>query len=170
VSENPKEHAAEKLKDSLVGALEEFLDAYMEDVEGPADPDLSDHRARLATAVLVVEIARADFEVSEDERQALIHAVQRALRLTPAETDRIVRSARVQAERQPALHEYAAAVDRLCTPDQKKRIIESLWRVAFADAELLAHEEYLVRKLSSLLHVSQADFIEAKIVAREDFR
>jgi uncharacterized tellurite resistance protein B-like protein len=170
VVENRKEQAAEHLKDSLVGALEDFLDAYLEDLDGPGGSEPAGHRARLATAVLIMEIARADFEIGDDERRGLIDAVQHALQLTPDETRQILRSARAQAERPPRLHEYAAVVDRLCTPEQKKRIVESLWRIAFADAELLAHEEYLVRKLAEMLHVDRGDFIEAKINAREAFR
>jgi uncharacterized tellurite resistance protein B-like protein len=54
--------------------------------------------------------------------------------------------------------------------EQKKLVVELMWRVAFADAEILAHEEYLVRKVSEQLHVPLADFIEAKIKARDDFR
>ena len=110
------------------------------------------------------------FEITEDERRAVIDAVQHALQLTPEESEQIVRFAGVQAERAPRLHEYAQLVDKRCTLEQKKRVLEALWRVAFADAEILAHEEYLVRKIADLLHLSTADLIEAKINAREAFR
>jgi len=49
-------------------------------------------------------------------------------------------------------------------------LIEQMWRVAFADAQILAHEEYLIRKVSELLNVPLADFLEAKIRARDAFK
>ena len=171
MADNRRQRATERLRDSLLEALEEFFDAYLEeDVAHPDGAGLSEHRTRLATAVLIVEITRADFEITQDERDAMLEAAQHALQLSPEETQALVRSAYVQAERAPRLQEYAAVVDRCCTPDQKKRIVEALWRVAFSDAELLAHEEYLVRKISELLHVPRKDFLEAKINAREEFR
>ena len=49
-------------------------------------------------------------------------------------------------------------------------MVQYLWQVAFADAQLLPSEEYLVRKLSELLHVPKADFLDAKTKARDAFR
>ncbi len=42
--------------------------------------------------------------------------------------------------------------------------------MAFADAEILAHEEYLVRKIAELLHVSRDEFVAAQLEARAEFR
>lgn len=163
-------HADELAGDRLLDALEDLLDSCARTPFEDGSPEVSLPRIRLATAVLVVEITRADFEISTQERQAILDALQHALQLSPEETAKLAGAARDQAKRPPKLHEYAELVDRWCSPAQKKRIVEALWRVAFADAELLAHEEYLVRKVSELLHVSRGDFIEAKIRAREAFR
>jgi uncharacterized tellurite resistance protein B-like protein len=165
-----KQRAADQLKTSIVEALEEFLEAYLAEPSDADGHDLSEQRMRLATAVLIVQITRSDFEISEDERRAVIEAVQHALGLGAEESEQIARFAGVQAERAPRLHDYAQIVDERCTLEQKRRILEALWRVAFADAEILAHEEYLVRKIAELLHLSTADLIEAKIKAREAFR
>jgi uncharacterized tellurite resistance protein B-like protein len=162
--------AAEQLKTSIDEALEEFLEAYLDEPPETDTQAIVEHRMRLATAVLIVQITRCDFEISEDERRAVIDAVQHALHVTPEESEQIARFAGVQAERAPRIREYTELIDKRCTLEQKKRILEALWRVAFADAEILAHEEYLVRKIADLLHLTTADLIEAKIKAREAFR
>jgi uncharacterized tellurite resistance protein B-like protein len=161
---------AELLDDSFLSALEDLIDTCTQAPSDAGLPEVSQRNIRLATAVLIVEITRADFEISASERQAILDAVQHSLQLTPEETAELAGAASAQAGRPPRLHEYADLVDRWCSPAHKRRIVEALWQVAFADAELLAHEEYLVRKVSELLHVSRADFIEAKIRAREAFR
>ena len=48
-------------------------------------------------------------------------------------------------------------------------LVEALWRLAYSDAVLHGEEEYLVRKLATLLHLSTADLIETKLRAREGF-
>ena len=56
-----------------------------------------------------------------------------------------------------------------CTVEQKRQLVESLWRIAYADAELAGHEEYLVRKIAGQLGLSTADLVETKVRAREEF-
>jgi uncharacterized tellurite resistance protein B-like protein len=53
-------------------------------------------------------------------------------------------------------------INRQCSLEQKIQFIESLWRIAFIDGVLDPQEEYLVRKIANLLHVSHADFIQTK--------
>jgi uncharacterized tellurite resistance protein B-like protein len=67
------------------------------------------------------------------------------------------------------LKKLLAVLRERCTPAQRKKVVESLWQLAFADAELAGQEEYFVRKVSEALGLSTADLIEAKIVAREAF-
>jgi len=38
-----------------------------------------------------------------------------------------------------------------------------LWAVAYADDELDRYEEYYMRKIADLLHVSHSDYIKTKL-------
>ena len=49
------------------------------------------------------------------------------------------------------------------TQTEKAQLVEMLWEVAFADAEMEKYEEHLLRKLSDLLYVPHAEFIRAKL-------
>ena len=61
---------------------------FDEIVEGavPAQPTPPTHGYRLATATLLVEMIRADFEVHATEERTVIEALQSAFELTPNET------------------------------------------------------------------------------------
>jgi uncharacterized tellurite resistance protein B-like protein len=61
-------------------------------------------------------------------------------------------------------------VNRHYRPEQKKLVVQHLWQVAFTDAQLLASDEYIVLKIAELLDVPLADFLDAKIKARDVFR
>ena len=67
-----------------------------------------------------------------------------------------------------SVYEFTQIVDRELKPEDKKRLVELLWLVAFADARKDAAEEQMVRKIAGLLHVPHPDFIDAKIRAREE--
>jgi uncharacterized tellurite resistance protein B-like protein len=81
----------------------------------------------------------------------------------------VVRCAEDALDRGVRFPVVLARLARECTVAQKRLLVESLWRIAFADAELAGHEEYLVRKVAGQLDLSTADLVETKIRAREAF-
>jgi len=133
-----------------------------------ADPD-HDPEAQLAAAALAIELCRADFEISDDERSAVERVVRGVLGVSEERTRQMISLAEQQVRLGTRLHEFAALVDERFSPPQKRRVVELLWRIAFADAELEAHEEYLVRKVADLIHVSAEDRDAARFRAREHF-
>jgi uncharacterized tellurite resistance protein B-like protein len=46
-------------------------------------------------------------------------------------------------------------------------VIELMWQVAYADAEISAHENHLMRRIAELLHITHGDYIAAKMRAKE---
>ena len=93
-------------------------------------------------------------------------AVQGTFGLAREESEELVRLAEEASREAASLYEFTSLVDRELPFDEKKRLVELLWLVAFADAEKDAHEEHIVRRVAGLLHVPHPDFIDAKIRAR----
>ena len=120
----------------------------------------------LATAALLIEVSRADFQVSGEERGAIEEQVRKSFGLTEAETREIVAWAEEEVARAVSLYEFTRLVDEQLELGEKQRIVELLWLVAFADSRKDAHEEQIVRRVAGLLHVDHPDFIAAKLRAR----
>ena len=78
----------------------------------------------------------------------------------------LVREAEDRSKQAVSLYELTQELDRALTAEAKTRIVELLWRVAFADARKDAHEEHRIRQIAGLLHVRHAEFIAAKIRAQ----
>lgn len=133
---------------------------------GHPDEATREERLRLATAVLFVEMIRADFEVSSRERESLERELRGALGLDEEQTRELVALAETEASHAVELFQFTRLVDEGFSPGEKVDLVERLWRLAFADTHLEEHEEYLVRKIANLLHVSHRDFIAAKLRAR----
>jgi uncharacterized tellurite resistance protein B-like protein len=146
----------------MLDALKRLFDSRPADA-APADRE---HSLRLATAALLFEVVRADGEVHDDERRLLRTAVQSTFELPVAELDALLAEAEASADRSVSLYDFTRVIDTAWPPEQKKRIVELLWLVAFADARKDPLEEHLVRKIAGLLHVPHPDFIDAKQRAR----
>jgi uncharacterized tellurite resistance protein B-like protein len=133
-----------------------------------ASPEAREHGLRLAAAALLFEVVRADAAVKDEERTVMRAAVQSAFGLAREDAEGLTRLAEEASRSAGSLYEFTCLVDRELPSDQKKRLVELLWLVAFADAEKDAHEEHIVRRIAGLLHVPHPDFIDAKIRARAE--
>ena len=128
--------------------------------ETPQDPAAP---RRLAVATLLVEIARADFEVDSSERAAVRHMLASAYELDPESARLLAEEAERAADESVSLHEFTSRLNEELSPPEKVAIIEMLWQVAFADGRLDKYEEHLVRKAADLLYVPHRRFIRAKL-------
>ena len=120
----------------------------------------------LAAGVLLFEIVRADRKVEDTERTVMRAALQSTFNLTADQTAEIMGLSEAQSRTAASLYEYTSVIDGEFSGEQKKRIVELLWLVAFADGGKDPEEEHLIRKIAGLLHVAHPDFIDAKIKAR----
>jgi uncharacterized tellurite resistance protein B-like protein len=131
-------------------------------------PAAREHALRLAAAALLFEVVRADAVVKDDERTVMRAAVQSTFGLSQEEGEELVRLAEQASRHSASVYEFTQIVDRELRLEDKKRLVELLWLVAFADAEKDASEEQMVRKIAGLLHVPHPDFIDARIRARQE--
>lgn len=120
------------------------------------------HAVRLATAALLVEMERADFEEGSAERTASEAALRKHFDLDDSETQLLLESASEQADTAVSLHEFTRLLHEELSEEEKHAVIEMLWRVAFADERLDKHEDYLVRKVAELLYVRNIDVMRLK--------
>ncbi|HKZ31044.1 MAG TPA: TerB family tellurite resistance protein [Vicinamibacteria bacterium] len=159
----------ERLKAELIREIQEFIDRQWPRAVSDGAATITARRLQLASAVLMVSVVRADLESRQDEHRALERAVGRALDLHEDAAALVVRVAEEALGRGVSFGAVLVRLQQECTLDQKRQLVESLWRIAFADAELAGHEEYLVRKIAGQLGLSTADLVETKVRAREDF-
>lgn len=149
----------------MIDSLKRFFQERVLDA-APAEAGNPGRRLRLAAAALLVEVMRADPEVRAEERTVVRTALQGTFGLPLEETEELVRLAEAEADAATSLYEFTSLVDKGFSPEEKKRIVELMWLVAFADAQKHPLEEHLIRRIAGLLNVPHPDFIDAKIRAR----
>jgi uncharacterized tellurite resistance protein B-like protein len=121
----------------------------------------------LAIAALLIEVSRADHEIDARERHAIVHAVAQVCAVDEAALEALVDSAEEAVEEAVSLYDFTSVVNERLPREEKYALLVLLWRVAHADGRLDHYEEYYVRRLADLLHLSHGDFIRAKHAAAE---
>jgi uncharacterized tellurite resistance protein B-like protein len=106
---------------------------------------------------------RADGQVSDNERKAVLKTIQSKFNLTDEETKSLKELVEDKIRKATDYYEFTSLINKGLSYEKKVEIIEHLWEIAFTDKHLDMHEEYIVRKVADLIYVEHKDFIEAKL-------
>jgi len=117
---------------------------------------------RLATAILMVEVARADHVFEESEFERLLTLIESHFDLVPEDAAGLVNRASEKAEDIVHLHDFTHLLHKQLTEAEKERIVSLLWQVAYADGRLDKYEDSLVLKIGDLLYVGRARVMRLK--------
>jgi len=114
------------------------------------------------TAHLLVEVARADYSVDDDELEGIVTAISKASSLAESEIKEIVDLAAREVDENISYHQHVAFINNECSQTQKSALLENMWRVAYADQQLDKYEEAFIRRFADLIYMSHRDFMQAK--------
>ncbi len=133
-----------------------------------ADPRSAEHGLRLATAVMLVEVMRSDGTFRPVERAAVQRALCEQFDLTDDEAARLAELGAEAAAESTDLFAYTSRIDERFEMADKIRMIEHMWRVAYADGQLTAHERHVMWRIADLLHIPQGSYVHARLRAKAE--
>jgi uncharacterized tellurite resistance protein B-like protein len=142
----------------MLKAIKQFFDQNI-------SPDVqvdNDHRLKLATAALLIEMMKQDGETKDEEIEALNNALQTKFALSEKETHELIELASEEARQAVDFYQFTNLIHTHFSMEKKIKILEYLWTIAYADNHLDAHEEHMIRRIAELLYVPHKDFIKAK--------
>jgi uncharacterized tellurite resistance protein B-like protein len=149
----------------MIKAIKQFFDEFLALEE---KEEQQQHSIEIATAALLLETARADFQLEGEELGKIAEILRHFFDLDMEQTDALMELAQQQAQQATSYYEFTRLINDNYSPEQKIQIVEMMWRVAYADRYLEKYEEALIRKISDLLYVRHTDFIAAKHRVLED--
>ena len=147
--------------------LKELFDSFTAPFSTEATPAEHAHSVKLAAAVLLVEVVRADAAMDAAERDAMVHALRERFSLTDDEIDRLLELAVDTAKTAYDYQRFTGNLNDHFTQPQKIELVEAMWQVAYADARLDENEMHAISKVAGLLHVTHGEYIAAKMRAKE---
>lgn len=142
-----------------------FYEAYL-DPSSTATNVIPDHAPQLATAALLIEVGRADFNMHDDELDKILELVKSKFELSQEESDALVELAHQHVDDATSLHSFTSLINKEWSIEKKVEAMEMMWRVAYADGHVDSHEHHLLRKIAGLLYIPHKEYIGAKLNAR----
>lgn len=129
-----------------------------------------EHDVRLASAVLLIDAARADHAAHDDEMQTVERLLRERFGLSAEETAALVKRAGEQLDHSVALQGFTRQLTDALDEGERGALIGMLWDVVYADGRLDPWEEHLVRRIADLLYVPHREFIRHKLEAQKKNR
>jgi len=117
---------------------------------------------RVATALLLIEVARADYAAAGAEDRMIYAEIKKFFQLDDEATQLLVQEGAAEADRAVSLQSFTRRLVDQLSESERHKVVEMLWRVALADRRLDKREDYVVRQVAELLYVSQSDLIKIR--------
>ncbi len=142
-----------------------MLKAIKQFFEESISPDVQDdieHRLKLATAALFIEMMQQDGTKTDTEEMKVKQVLQSKFSLNEKETHELFDLAHEEARQAVDFYQFTSLIHQNFPLEKKIKIVEYLWAIAYADNHLDSYEEHMVRRIADLLYVEHKDFIKAK--------
>ena len=142
----------------------EILKNFLADLTGGAKHParFAENDYRLAAAALLVHAAAIDGDMSAAERDKLQAVLKHCFDLDEAATLELIDEATAAEHEAVDLYHFTSTLNHRLDDDGRRRIVEMMWEVIYADGRLNEFEDNLVWRAADLLNVSSRDRVEIR--------
>jgi uncharacterized tellurite resistance protein B-like protein len=141
-------------------AFKDFLSDISSGTKHPSRFEDTDYR--VAAAALLVHAAEIDGSMSPTERAKLQALIQQRFALADNETDELVKEATEAEHEAVDLYQFTSLINRSVDEAGRRRIVEMLWEVVYADGKVSEFEDNLIWRAADLLGISSRERIELR--------
>jgi uncharacterized tellurite resistance protein B-like protein len=148
------------------------LRQFIADVVSPtahSDRAFDDTGYRLAATALLIHVISIDGEPSEAEKRKLHSLLESSFGLDPGTADQLIASAtRVEGDAVDLYH-FTSVIMRSVNEEGRRRIVEMMWELVYADGQVSEFEDNVVWRAADLMGVSSRERIDLKhrVAARQ---
>lgn len=107
---------------------------------------------QVCATALLVEVALSDGIYAEVEAEQIFEIIRDTFNLDDATAAAILEEADNRAETAADHHGFTKVVKKLPL-EEREKLVDSMWRVVYADGQETPDEDAIMRKLAHLLHV-----------------
>ncbi len=133
------------------------------DIESVSQEKEEFERIQTATCIILLEVAKSDDEFSSIEKTTLTAILQKKFELSADAAEELMEIASRKREESIDLWEFTNLINENYTKEEKRKIVEAVWQIIYADEKLDKYEDHFVHKLAKLLQLKHDDLIKAKL-------
>ncbi|MEZ5819682.1 MAG: TerB family tellurite resistance protein [Bradyrhizobium sp.] len=145
------------------------LRQFISDIVSPNDEqrvfDETDYR--LAATALLIHIVSLDGEPTAIEKRKLHSLIETSFKLDPGTADSLIASATRAENDAVDLYRFTSVIMREVDAAGRRRIVEMMWEMVFADGKVTEFEDNVLWRAADLLGISGRDRIDLKHAVQE---
>ncbi|MEA3476266.1 MAG: TerB family tellurite resistance protein [Candidatus Cloacimonadota bacterium] len=123
----------------------------------------TNRKIQIATCALLLELANADSEFADVEKESIISIIKSNFNLSDNEVNELINETEKELKQSIDLWQFTNLINQNFSNEEKERILEFTWQVIYADGRLDQYEDYLVHKIANLLRLSHEQLIKTKL-------
>jgi len=123
---------------------------------------------QIATAALFIEMAKADGEFTDKEREQIIDSLQKQFGLDSEHVNDLVEHSKVKLDKSISLYEFSKIINDHFSYDDKLELLKNLWRLIYTDKKLDKYEDRLIKIIGGLINVEHKQIINMKMYVRDE--
>ena len=123
---------------------------------------------QIATAALFIEMAKADGEFTEEERENVIQSLQKQFNIDTVYVNELMELSKLKLKDSVSLFEFSNVVNENFTNEDKNILLKNLWRLIYTDKKLDKYEDRLIKIIGGMLKMEHKRIINAKLLIRQE--
>lgn len=131
-------------------------------------PKTASKKYQIATAALLVEIAKADGDFSKDERKRIIDLMKKDFDLDDECVNDLLELSERKVKDSVSIYEFSSVINESFTQQEKLDLIKNLWRIIYENGRLDSYEDRLIKIIGSTLNVEHKEVIGAKLFVKQE--
>ena len=145
------------------------LRQFIADIIAPhaGDRAFGDSDYRLAATALLVHVVSLDGQPTQTEQRKLHSLIESHFGLDRGTADRLIADATEVEGEAVDLYHFTSVIMRSLNEDARRRIVQMMWELVYADGQVSEFEDNVVWRASDLLGISQRDRIDLKHAVAE---
>jgi len=125
--------------------------------------DNASHDTRIAACAILLEMANIDGEFSNSEKESIVAILKKDFQLADENAQSLLQASQDELNGSIDLWRFTNLINQNYSREEKRQIMETVWRVAYTDGKLDKHEDYLMHKLANLLRLTHKELIDTKV-------
>ncbi len=130
------------------------------DVDESGDP--TDKDVKLATAVLLLEMAGSDNDYAPEETRTIAKTMCNQFNIEDSEILSLLTEADALRNKEQKIDSFVEAINNSFHVSQKRKVMAMIWKVVVADKEIDKFEERFTTQMKFRLKLTDEDVEEAK--------
>lgn len=123
---------------------------------------------QIATAAIFIEMAKADGDFSDEEREHIVVSLKNRFRLEEEYVHDLIELSQAGLKDSVSLYEFSGVINERFTFEDKYELLKNLWRLIYTDKTLDKYEDHLIKMIGGMLQMEHRQIINAKMLIRKE--